>query len=181
MFYCIPFGSFLDCITPALMIDFCLLIFFQVFFLLLVFFGLILLHMLLVTWKLPHPLSIGFYALSLAAITVVRTFWRLLLKGTTDFSKLILGEEFWCFHLSRDFVRKCVLDGRSAAALVSESTHQWGRLCDQRSSGWSFSRSLRPHPYYHFDHVGWHVESYKGLGNNKFKPGCFYLLEVTSI
>lgn len=108
------------------MIDFYLLIFFQVFYFFSLFFsfGLILLN---VTshLKTTPPKVFGFYALSLAAITVVREFWRYLLKGTTDFSKIILGEEFWCFHLSRDFCQKMCFDGVSRSASIWKHHSSW--------------------------------------------------------
>lgn len=105
--------------------------------------------MLLVTWTTTTtPKSIWFLCFVSGSYNSGKNILKIASKRYHwFFSKIILGENFWCFHLSRDFCQKIYLDGKSAAVLVSESTIPVRQAVRSEVSGWSLSLSLRPNPW----------------------------------
>lgn len=79
------------------------------------------LDMLLVTWKHPSPQSIWFVCFVSGSYNSGKNVFKIASKKHHWFFKTHPRGGIRCFHLSRDFVRKC-FGGRSAAVLVSEST-----------------------------------------------------------
>lgn len=100
---------------------FCLLIFFQVFFFIVSFLWLDTFKYVIVTWKPLHPQSIWFVCFVSGSYNSGKNIFKTASKKYHWFFKNHPRGGIWCFHLSRDFVRKC-FGGRSAAVLVSEST-----------------------------------------------------------
>lgn len=68
-----------------------------------------------------HPQSIWFLCFVSGSYNSGKTVLKIASERRHWFFKNHPKGGIWCFHLSRDFVRKC-FDGRSAAVLVSEST-----------------------------------------------------------
>lgn len=78
------------------------------FFLLLVFFGLILLHMLLVTWKLPHPWSIWFLCFVSGSYNSGKNILKIASKRYHWFFKTHPGGGILVFSFEQGFLSKNV-------------------------------------------------------------------------